>query len=94
MPHKLPRRAKTENYLDLTQQREINLPVKPLANANVHRLLKSGTCSENKRAETRALFQLLFGILEKKEYVRFDFEIRNNGMKIFGKYKHLAVLRD
>ena len=33
--------------IQLTQQREINLPAKPLANANVHRFLKPGTCCEN-----------------------------------------------
>ena len=53
MPHELPKRAKGETYLALTQYLEINLQAKPLANANVHRLLKPGTCCENELDETR-----------------------------------------
>ena len=54
-------------------------------NANVHWLLKPGTCCENKRAKNRVLFQWLVDIWDKKEYVRFDCAISNNGMKTFDK---------
>ena len=53
MTHDLPRRAKVETYSALTHYREINIPAKPLANANVHRLIKPGTCCENDIDETR-----------------------------------------
>ena len=52
VPQELPRRAKAETYLALTQWQEINLPDKPLANANVHRLLKPGTCFEKNSTKT------------------------------------------
>ena len=39
--------------IKLTQYQEINLPAKPLANENVYRLRKQGTCCENNLDETR-----------------------------------------
>ena len=52
VPYKFPRRAKAETYVDLTQHREINHPDKPLANENVHRLLKPGTFCEKNISQT------------------------------------------
>ena len=42
--------------IQLTQQWEINLPAKPLANANIYWLLKPGTCFENELDASRVYF--------------------------------------
>ena len=57
VPHKLPIMAKAKTYLALTQWQEINLPDKPLENANVHWLLDPVTCCENRCDETLFLFR-------------------------------------
>ena len=76
MPHKLPRRSKDGTYLALTQKQEINHPDKPLANANVQRLLKPGTCCENNIAQTISNASLFVPMncwnLGTKGYVSFN----------------------
>ena len=42
-----------ETYVSLTKKREVILPAKMLANANIHQLLKPVTCWENDLDETR-----------------------------------------
>ena len=58
--------------IKLTQLREINLPAKPLANANVHQLLKPCTCCKNDLDETRVCCfdaLLIFSEQNSKLYV-------------------------
>ena len=72
--------------IKLTQQREINLPAKPLANANVHRLLKPGTCGEIELdVSSVCIFLCLVKIQGAKQQVRYDCAIGNNWTKIIDK---------
>ena len=76
MPHAIPIRVKDKTYLALTQWREINLPAKPLANSNIHRFLKPGTCCKNNSAKNLSKNSLFVTMtcwnLGTKGYVSFD----------------------
>ena len=52
--HTIPLEGQSPKPIKLTQYLEINIPAKPLANENVHRLLKPGTYRENDLDETCA----------------------------------------
>ena len=63
--------GKRPKPIKLNQKQEIHFPSKPLANANVHRLLKLCTCRENDIDETRVcIFDAL--VIFSKQNIRSD----------------------
>ena len=77
--------------IQITQQREINIPSKPLVNANVHRFLNPGTCCKNEVYVSRALFRCLVEIQGTKVLVRYDCSIRKNGTKRIDKNINIII---